>query len=86
MAVNSCTTTKHIPTNAKSIVVLYENDVHCGIGGYAKLAGLRDAISDTASVAVVSNGDYLQGGTAGAISSGQYIVDIMKHLRYDAVT
>ena len=32
----------------KSIVVLYENDVHCAVDGYAKLAGLRDAIADTA--------------------------------------
>lgn len=45
----------------KSIVILYENDVHCGIDGYAKLAGLRDAIvnSDTAYAAAVSCGDYL---------------------------
>lgn len=70
----------------KSIVVLYDNDVHCNIAGYAKLAGLRDAISDTAHVAVVSSGDYLQGGTAGAISHGQYIVDVMKKVKYDAVT
>ncbi len=70
----------------KSIVVLYENDVHCAIDGYAKLAGLRDAISDTAYVAVVSSGDFLQGGTAGAISDGKYITDIMKSVGYDAVT
>lgn len=71
---------------AKSIVVLYENDVHCAIDGYAKLAGLRDAISDTAYVAVVSSGDFLQGGTAGAISDGKYITDIMKAVGYDAIT
>ena len=29
----------------KSIVILYENDVHCGIDGYKKMAGLRDAIN-----------------------------------------
>ena len=28
----------------KSIVILYENDAHCGIDGYTKMAGLRDAI------------------------------------------
>ena len=70
----------------KSIVVLYENDVHCGIDGYQKLAGLRDAIADTAYVAVVSSGDYVQGGTAGAISRGQYIADIMRSVDYDAIT
>ena len=47
-----------------SIVILYENDVHCSIDGYAKIAGLRDAISDTAYVGLTSSGDYLMGGTA----------------------
>jgi len=70
----------------KSIVILYDNDVHCAIDGYAKIAGLRDAISDTAWVAVVSNGDYIQGGTPGAISKGQYIIDVMRAVNYDAIT
>ena len=70
----------------KSIVILYENDVHCAIDGYQKLAGLRDAIADTAYVAVVSSGDYVQGGTAGAISRGQYVADIMRTVGYDAIT
>lgn len=72
----------------KSIVILYENDVHCGIDGYAKLAGLRDAInkSDTAYAAAVCVGDFLQGNTTGAISKGQYIIDIMKGVGYDAIT
>ena len=70
----------------KSIVILYENDVHCAVDGYAKLAGLRDAIADTAWVALVSNGDYVQGMTVGAISKGQYVVDIMKAVGYDAIT
>lgn len=73
-------------TDDKSIVILYDNDVHCGIEGYAKFAGYRDAVKDTAYVAMVSCGDFLQGGTAGAISNGQYIVDIMKHVGYDAIT
>lgn len=80
------TQTLSVKQPERSIVVLYENDVHCGIHGYAKFAGLRDAIQDTAHVAVVSCGDYFQGGTAGAISHGQYIVDIMKHVGYDAIT
>lgn len=87
LLLSGCKTTSHLQAEReKSIVVLFENDVHCSLEGYSRLAGLRDAISDTAHVALVSNGDYLQGGTAGAISHGQYIVDIMKHMRYDAVT
>ena len=72
----------------KSIVILSDNDVHCAIDGYTRLAGLHDAIaaSDTAWVATVSCGDYLQGGNAGALSRGQYIVDVMKAVGYDAVT
>ena len=70
----------------RSIVVLYENDVHCAVDGYAKLAGLRDAIADTADVVLVSNGDYVQGMTVGAISKGQYVVDVMKAVGYDAIT
>ena len=68
-----------------SIVVLFENDVHCAVNGYCSLAGLRDAVSDTAYAAVVSSGDFLQGGAAGAVSRGQYIIDIMNSVGYDAV-
>ena len=78
--------TNHACHKQKSIVVLYENDVHCAVDGYAKLAGLRDAIADTAHVFLVSNGDYVQGQTVGAISKGQYVVDIMKTIGYDAIT
>jgi 2',3'-cyclic-nucleotide 2'-phosphodiesterase (5'-nucleotidase family) len=72
----------------KSIVILYENDVHCGIDGYSKMRGLRDAIvrADTSYVAMLSAGDFLQGDLAGALSTGQYIVDIMKNMGYDAIT
>ena len=72
----------------KSIVILYENDVHCAIDGYTKFVGLRDAIesADTSYVGMVSCGDFLQGAVTGAISHGQYIVDIMKEVGYDAIT
>ena len=76
-------------TEAKrSIVILYENDVHCAIDGYAGYVGLRDAINraDTAYTGLVSAGDFLQGDLSGAFSKGQYIVDIMKHVGYDAIT
>ena len=73
------------PKGERSLVILHDNDVHCAIDGYAKVAGLRDAIRDTADVLLVSSGDFLQGAVAGAISKGQYIVDIMKTVGYDAV-
>lgn len=58
-----------------SIVILFENDVHCAIDGYAKIAGLRDAIADTAWTALVSSGDFIQGNIPGVLSRGQYIID-----------
>lgn len=76
------------PKDTRSIVVIYDNDVHCAIEGYAKMAGYRDAIveADTAWVATVSAGDYVQGGAVGALSKGQYVIDVMKEVGYDAVT
>ena len=77
-----------VTAQEKSIVILYENDAHCGIDGYTKIAGLRDAInhSDTAYAAAVCVGDFLQGNTTGAISNGQYIADILRYMDYHALT
>jgi 2',3'-cyclic-nucleotide 2'-phosphodiesterase (5'-nucleotidase family) len=48
---------------------------------------MREALAsgDSLAVALVSCGDYLQGGVAGSISKGQYIVDILRHMNYDAI-
>ncbi|MBP5778259.1 MAG: bifunctional metallophosphatase/5'-nucleotidase [Prevotella sp.] len=78
-----------VPSHAqKSIVIIFENDVHCAIDGYKRIAGLRDAIgsSDTAWAAAVSCGDYLQGGSPGALSRGAYIATVMSTVGYDVVT
>ena len=70
----------------KSIVILFENDVHCNIDAYPLVSGYRDALSsDTCHVGLVTTGDYLQGEVISSISNGQYIIDIMKHMGYDAV-
>lgn len=79
--------TRRIVDPERSIVVLFENDVHCNIGEYAYLAGLRDLIvADSAWVAITSSGDYLQGGLAGSVSQGQAVADIMQCMNYDAIT
>ena len=54
--------------------------------GYAKFAGLRDAIADTADVLTVSSGDFLQGGAMGSFSRGGYVVSMMNAVGYDVVT
>lgn len=70
------------------IVIIYDNDVHCSIDGYVQFAGLRDAIaaSDTAYCLAVSSGDFVQGGMAGTLSKGQYIVDVVNSVGYDVMT
>ena len=70
-----------------AIVILYENDVHCAIEGYSKLAAMKKELSEQYNyVGVVSSGDYLQGGSLGVISRGEYIVNIMNIVGYDAIT
>ena len=72
-------------SSQKSLVIVYENDVHCNMEGYAKFAGLRDLIADTADVATVSVGDFLQGGAWGSISHGGYVVPVVNKVGYDVM-
>ena len=72
--------------DGSDIVILYENDVHCAVDGYSKLAAMKKELSETADyVGVVSSGDFVQGGSLGAISQGEYIVKLMNIVGYDAV-
>ena len=69
-----------------TVVILYENDVHCAVEGYSKLAAMKHELSETyANVGVVSVGDFVQGGTLGAVSKGEYIVKLMNKVGYDAI-
>jgi len=72
----------------RSIVILHDNDVHCAIEGYLPFAGYKRAVidADTAYVATVSSGDYVQGGSLGSVSRGSYIIDMMNAVGYDVVT
>ena len=73
--------------NTEDIVILYENDVHCVIEGYSKLAAMKKELEKTyAHVGVVSGGDYIQGNSLGVISRGEYIIELMNLVGYDAVT
>lgn len=89
LAISSCRKSGEVEKETdRPIVILYDNDVHCSVDGYAKIAGLRDAIAkaDTAYVAVVSAGDFLQGGLTGTLSQGSDIISIMNAVGYDVVT
>ena len=73
--------------DSETIVILYENDVHCAVNGYSKLAAMKNELkSDYGYVGVVSSGDFIQGGTLGAASKGEYIVKLMNIVGYDAIS
>lgn len=71
----------------QDIIVLFTNDVHCGVDdniGYAGLAAYKEYCeSITPYTTLVDCGDAIQGGLIGTVSDGEYIVDIMNHLEYD---
>ncbi len=71
----------------EDIIILYTNDVHCGVDdaiGYAGLKFYADQLKQTHNyVTLVDAGDWAQGATIGAISKGSYIVDIMNAVGYD---
>ncbi len=75
---------------AGEIVVLYTNDVHCGVSegiGYAGLATVKNALeANGKTVILVDNGDAIQGDTIGTLSKGEYIIDIMNNIGYDVAT
>lgn len=73
------------------VVILYTNDVHCGVDdegkiGYAGLAAYKKNIEERyENVTLVDCGDFVQGGQMGTVSSGEYIVEIMNEVGYDMV-
>ena len=70
----------------EDIVILFDNDVHGHMEGYAKLSELRKEMSrKTPNVCLVSLGDFSQGGAMTSISHGQYAVDIMNLVGYDYI-
>lgn len=78
--------------NSDSVVILYVNDVHCGVDagspegsmGYANLAALKKELAQTHSyVTLVDAGDAVQGDAIGTLSDGAYLVDIMNYVGFD---
>lgn len=71
----------------KPIIILYENDVHCAVDGYAQLVALRERQREqTPYITTVSCGDFVQGDVVGSVSQGESIVEIMNQVGYDVVT
>ena len=71
----------------QEIVILYTNDVHCGVDdniGYAGLALYeKQMLAETPYVALVDAGDATQGSPIGTLSEGEDIVAIMNQVGYD---
>lgn len=69
------------------VVILYTNDVHCGVTdkiGYSGLKAYKNKMeSENKNVTLVDVGDCTQGGFIGSISKGEYIIDIMNYVGYD---
>ena len=71
----------------KDIIIIYTNDVHCGVDDFIGYAGLelykKQMQAQSPYVTLVDAGDAVQGATIGAISQGRYIIEIMNYLGYD---
>ena len=74
------------PTTGDTIV-LFTNDVHCGIRdgwGYAGVADLKKTLeAEGNEVILVDAGDHSQGGPIGSLTQGTAIIDIMNAVGYD---
>ena len=94
-AMLACLSTGALAAEAENIVVIYTNDVHCGVDagspegtmGYANLAALKaELAAQNAYVTLIDAGDAIQGEAIGTLSDGGYIVEIMNYLGYDYFT
>lgn len=77
------------PIADKDITIIYTTDVHCGLDtniGYSSLVSYKEKIEQNNYVALVDAGDYLQGDYVGAISNGEYIIEVMNEAKYDVIT
>lgn len=81
------TATNHTSKTQEDIVILFTNDVHCGIEeniGYAGLSAYKDIMEEkTPYVTLVDCGDAIQGDTIGTVSKGEFLVDLMNEADYD---
>ncbi len=71
----------------EEIVLLYTNDVHCGIDGGIGYAGLalykQQMEAQTPYVTLIDAGDSIQGAPIGTLSDGGDLIDIMNYVGYD---
>ena len=75
---------------AKDVIVLYTNDIHCGVDqtdssiGIAGLAKVKKELKNQYNnVVLVDNGDAIQGELIGTVSKGEYMVQLMNYVGFD---
>ncbi len=71
----------------QDIVILFTNDIHCGVNdniGYAGVALYKkEMLKETPYVTLVDAGDAVQGAPLGTLSEGEDIVAIMNEMGYE---
>ena len=74
---------------SNDVVILFTNDVHCGIDeniGYSGLSSYKKEMEEQyENVVLVDCGDFLQGSYEGTVSKGLYLTEIMNAVGYDFV-
>ena len=72
------------------IVIIHLNDVHCGFNdtiGYDGFALYRKELQKKyKNVIAVDVGDHIQGGTLGAISEGEAVIDLLNKIKFNVTT
>ena len=75
---------------SEDIYIVFTSDVHCGVDENFTFASLKAYVNELESkhndVLLVDCGDFLQGGTLGSLSKGEYVVELMNEMGYDLVT
>ena len=74
-------------SRSEDIVILFTNDIHCGIDENITLAGVKGykeyLETKNKYVTLVDCGDAIQGSSLGMVSSGEVIIDAMNEVGYD---
>lgn len=78
-------------SDGKDICIMYTTDVHAGLKvdgklGYSALYHYKEEKSKNNYVTLVDSGDFLQGEFIGAISKGEYVMEVMNKVQYDIIT
>ena len=76
--------------SVKDIVIIYTNDVHCGIDdhiGYAGIKAYKDELIKAGhSTLLVDIGDQVEGGLYGLLDEGESMIKLMNECGYDIST